>query len=247
MSSSRVNAALPAVLTFVFGLAFGLVAGRILWGDATRSAETARAGAAPAAMGGSAMGEGSGQPPARDEGPSPEKLRALLAQHEALLAKTPDDVGLLRTVGQYHAMLDEQEKALERYGRARELAEKAGDAGQAQQILIDEGIALSEAKDVKGAFAKLREAAARDPKDVRSRLTQVAIYLMRVMPAPPEGFDRKAAVADAETLLDEVQAIDPQNPTALEFRGYIDSVRQMMGRPRADAPAEAAPAAPPAP
>ena len=28
---SRLQVALPAVLTFVFGLAFGLVAGRILW------------------------------------------------------------------------------------------------------------------------------------------------------------------------------------------------------------------------
>lgn len=240
-SPSRLQVALPAVVTFVFGLAFGLVAGRILWVGQ------------PAAGG---MAQAQGAPPPRQQqqesagGAEEAQIRAMLAAHEGLLKEKPEDLGLLRTVGNYHAILNENDQALEYYAKAMDLAVKAGDDAQVTDILIDEGVSLVEKGDIAAGLRKLEEASAREPKNVRARLTRVAVYLERVMPQPPPGFDRKEALVSAESVLDEVDAIEPGNEFAVQFRATIDGVRQMMGRPRdpaAGAPAAQAPAAPATP
>ncbi len=231
MSSSRLHVALPAIVTFVFGAAFGLIAGRMAFGPKPGQAHGAGQ-AAPARA-----GEAARPAPAVDPAAEEADLRRTLEAHEKLLVASPDDVRLLRSVGNYRALLGKHEDALAAYRRAREVASAAGDTPQVVQVLVDEGVSLAEAGDLGEAFALLREAATLDPKDTRSRLTQVAIYILRVMPQPPPGFDRKEAVATAERLLAEVEAIEPANPHAAEFRGIIDSVRASMGRPREGAAA----------
>jgi hypothetical protein len=220
---SRLQVALPAVLTFVFGLAFGLVAGRILWVTPadSRHAGVPRSGEAEG-MAGDGGGMTSGEAQDMGDGsPDPRQMRAMLDAHLKLLKDKPDDLNLTRTVGNYHAMLGENDEALVLYARAREIAETTKDEAQITDIMIDEGIALVDKNDVAGGLRRLEEASARDPKDVRSRLTRVAVYMQRVMPQPPPGFDRKIAINEAERLLDEVQAIDPANPFGSQFRATI--------------------------
>ena len=233
-SPSRLQAALPAILTFIFGVAFGLIAGRMLW---TKPAAAPPSAAAPM-MGGGA-GEGMQQQQEPDPAQAEAETRRMLALHEQQLAKSPDDVGLTRIVANYHADLGEADEALALYARARELAEKAGDEAQVTDIMIDEGIELVEKGDIKGGLERMAQAATRDPKDVRGRLTRVVVYMQRVMPAPPPGFDRKEALASAETLIAEVLAIDPQNEFAIQFQQTIDGVRGSMKRPGAAPPGEA--------
>jgi hypothetical protein len=242
MTSSRLQVALPAVLTFVFGVAFGIVAGRMLF---TRPAQ------APG-MQAQAMPMGAGpQAEAQQAEPTPAEVEAesrrMLDLHAQQLAKAPDDVGLNRMVANYHVDLGESDEALALYGRARELAEKAGDAAQVTDIMIDEGIALVEKGDIAGGLKRMEDAAARDPKDIRGRLTRTVVYLQRVMPSPPPGFDRRQALASAEGLIAEVLAIDPQNEYALQFRSTIESVRGMMRQGAAEGAAPSEPAPSPAP
>lgn len=236
-SPSRLQVALPAIVTFIFGLAFGLVAGKILWVAAPGPGS---GGAQPDLRTGSAGNMGAPPPQQQAQGPDDAQMRQMLAAHEGLLEKDPANLSLVRTVGNYHAILGQNEQALTLYARAMELAEKEGNASEVTDIMIDQGVALVEQGDVAGGLKRLEEASARDDKDVRSRLTRAAVYLERVMPAPPPGFDRKQALTSAESVLDEVEAIEPDNEFAVQFRSAINGVRTMMGRPREGA-------APPAP
>jgi hypothetical protein len=228
---TRLKAALPAVLTFAFGLSFGLVVGHSLWAGRQK---------VPVAMPEETDEEAPAQADAGQEGPSPEEVRKLLASHAELLKASPDDIRLLRSVGNYHAMLNEQDEALAKYAHAEEVARASGDKEALAQILTDQAVSLAEKGDIIACFAKIDAAREADPKDVRSRLTGAAILMVRVMPSPPPGWERKQVVARAENLLDEIDVLEPQNPYAREFREHINSVRQMMGRPRPDAPPGAA-------
>lgn len=228
-SSPRLQVALPAVIMFVFGLAFGLVAGRILWAGPAghqhgEGEEIARMGEPPPEQSGG-MDDASGMPTEAD-------LRRLLASHEELLKQKPEDPDLARTVGNYHSMLGENDIALDYYAKAKDYAAKAGDQAKVTDIMTDEGVALVEKGDIPGGLKVLEEASARDAKDVRSRLTRVAVYMERAIASPPPGWDRKKIVADAEAALTEVEALEPGNEYAIQYRATIDGIRQMMGRPR---------------
>ena len=241
-SPSRLQVALPAIITFVFGVAFGLVAGKMLF---TRPAEAPglQAQAMPMGAGPQAAGQQAEPTAAEVEAES----RRMLDLHAQQLAKAPDDVGLNRMVANYHVDLGESDEALVLYARARELAEKAGDAAQVTDIMIDEGIALVEKGDVAGGLKGMEEATARDPKDIRGRLTRTVVYLQRVMPSPPPGFDRRQALTSAEELIAEVLQVDPQNEYALQFRSTIESVRGMMRQNAAAGESPSEPGTAPAP
>lgn len=227
-TSSRLAVALPAILTFAFGLGAGVVIGYVAWegGQAAPSAASAASAAAPGAAGGGEARRAAA-PPADED---PEILRKRLEIHEQLLDASPEDVRLLRTVGNYRAMLDRQDEALEVYGRAEALARRKGETTQLVEILTDQAVALTEKEDFTAAFAKLDEAGKAAPADTRSRLTAAVILMTRVMPSPSPIIDRKEAVARAESLLREVLVIQPNEPNAVEMLGMIEAIRAQMGR-----------------
>ena len=225
-------AALPAILMFVFGLCAGVLVGYATWGGA--QVEPAAAQMAPARAGESAQAQGgqdrraAAPPPDED----PAVLRKRLEVHEGLLAESPEDVRLLRTVGNYHGMLGQQDEALAAYAKAEALARQKGETTQLVEILTDQAVALTEKEDFTAAFAKLDEAGKAAPSDTRSRLTAAVILMTRVMsaPTPPPGFDRKESVLRAEALLREVLVIQPNEPNAVEMLGYIESIRAQRDR-----------------
>lgn len=210
----RQDVALPAAVTFAIGLVAGFLVAHAV-GRGRQVAPEART-AVPGAAAPAASPSGGGQA---------EQARELLTVHEGLLADNPDDPDLLRTVGNYRSLLGDQEGALEVYGRAEELT-RGSEAGEDRvALLVDMGVAHAELGDLPEALRLLEDAAALDATDVRSRLSQVYLYLTRVMPAPPPGFDRREAVHRAERLIDEVLAIDPHQSDALQFKQLIDSAR----------------------
>ena len=182
---------------------------------------------------------------------NPDEYRKRLALHEALLEKSPEDVRLLQTVGNYHGLLGDNAKAMEVYAKAETSSRKEATTDNLIEVLTDQAVSLTELGDLPGALAKLKEAEGIAPKDTRSRLTHAVVLMTRVMPNPPPGFDRKSAVLEAEELLKAVLVIEPSEPHALELLGMIGSIRSSMGRGQAPgAPGEApgtapAPAAPP--
>ena len=225
----RLEVALPATVTFVFGLAAGLVIGHVV----TKDGEPAQ-GPPPVA----AVSPEQVQAPAG--GPSEAEARRTLDVHLQLLEGKPDDVHLLRTVGNYHAMLGELDQAMARYRRAEELARAGADQAELPQLLVDRAVVHAEQGDLPQALEVLQEAAALDPEDTRSRMSAAYLYLVRVMPAPPPGFDRRTAVQKAEILLDEVLALEPDNADARRFKDLIVSVRQgRLGTPPAAPATEA--------
>lgn len=222
--NARLHVALPAALTFVFGVGFGLVVSRVAWSgrQAVPRADGMPSAATPT-TGGASPHDGDGLD-------DPQILRKSLAQHEALLVASPEDIGLLRAVGNYRSMLGENDEALEIYARAEALARTKGDITQLVNILTDAGVALAEKGQYAEGLAKLDQAKATEPQDTRSRLTAALILLTRIMPAPPPGWDRKQAGERAEALLREVLVIEPGESNATEMLGMIASIRGSMAR-----------------
>lgn len=234
---SRLQVALPAILTFIFGLGAGIVVGYVAWSgkQVTPSLEPPpmqEAAAAPQGQGGE---------------DNPEEYRKRLALHEALLEKNPEDIRLLRTVGNYHGLLGDNARAMEVYAKAETVARKETTTDNLVEVLTDQAVSLTELDDLPGALAKLKEAEGVAPKDTRSRLTHAVILMTRVMPNPPPGFDRKSAVLEAEQLLKDVLAIEPAEPNAVELLGMIASIRSSMGRSQAAGAPGEAPGTAPAP
>ena len=241
-SPQRLQVVLPAVVMFVFGVGVGFV---VSWA-ATQAKQVEPSVDGAMAQGGAPMGEGPGPmggggamgggsdhegeqaPQSPDEDPA--VMRQRLALHEQLLAKNPEDVRLLRTVGNYQGLLGDNDAALATYAKAEKLARDKGESTQLVEILCDEGVSLAEKRDLVGAFAKLDEARRLSPSDTRSRLTAAVILMTRVMPSPPPGFDRKEAVVKAEALLGEVLAIEPNEPNATQMLGLINQIREGMAR-----------------
>ena len=93
-------------------------------------------------------------------------------------------------------------------------------------MLFAKGLTLAESDRYREALDALEEASALEPSNVSPRLVQVYVYMRRIMPAPPEGFDRLGAVRRAEELLDEVLTIDPGNAEASQLKQAIVSVRR---------------------
>lgn len=216
----RLEVLLPTAVAFLFGIGTGVVIHHAV--TTGRQAEPGsgpeRARAAPATPAGGAT--------AADEAAQVAEMERMLAVHEQLVEDNPDDPSLMRTVGNYRSLLGDQRGALAMYERARELQGAAAPVEERSQLLVDIAVSRAELGDTMEAIAMLEEAAALDPEDVRSRLSQAYLYLTRVMPSPPPGFDRREAVSRTESLLDEVLAIDPDNADALQFRQLIDSVRR---------------------
>jgi tetratricopeptide (TPR) repeat protein len=222
--SLRPEVALPAAMTFVFGVAVGIVVSHAISHPPVLPAPAAAA-AAPA--------QPAGEP--ADTAGEQARLREMLATHEKLLADRPDDLTLLRTVGDYHAALGHHDEAMEHFLHAEDIARRdALPPATLAAILTEKGIVSAESGDVASALRTLEEASRLDEKDARSRVVQVYVYLTRVMPSPPEGFDRRQAVERAEALIAEALAIEPTNADALQFKALIDSVRQ-RSRPGAGA------------
>lgn len=226
---ARLDVALPSAFSFVFGAAVGLVVG---WLAATGGQTDPHGG-----DGAQASAAGSGAPAAADAAAREVQLRETLAMHEQLLADQPDNARLQRTVGEYQAMLGEYEPALARYERAEELARGAGDDEELAQVLVDRGLAEAELGRFEQSLAHLAEAADMRPEDVTPRLVQAYLYLTRIMPSPPPGFDRREAVTRAEELLDEVLSLEPGNADARRFKDLIESVRRSRSEEGAPAPA----------
>jgi tetratricopeptide (TPR) repeat protein len=227
---ARLEVALPAIMTFLFGLGAGVVIGYVAWeGNQEEPAATATSSPSsppPQAADGSESRRAAPRSPDDD----PEVLRKRLEIHQQLLAANPEDVRLLRTVGNYHGMLGQQDEALEAYSKAEALARQKGETTQLVEILTDQAVAMTEKEDFLAAFAKLAEARKAAPTDTRSRLTEAVILMSRVMPSQAPIIDRKEAVARAEALLREVLVIQPGEPNAVEMLSMIEAIRAQMGR-----------------
>jgi tetratricopeptide (TPR) repeat protein len=222
----RADVAVPSVIAFLFGAACGLVTGWLVGSGGQTEAGAPAAAAAPVEGGG-----GSGAPSAAQQ---EREMREALRMHEELLAASPDNARLVRTVAEYHAALGGHEKALAMYAQAEELIRRDGlPDEELVEVLFDRGLSLAELSRVREAIDSLEAAVELDPRSVKARLVQVFIYLRRVMPAPPPGFDRRDSVLRAEQLVNEVLAIDPSNADALGFKRTIDSVRASLPPPAA--------------
>jgi len=228
----RLEVALPACVAFLFGVVTGLTVSHVV---AKRNAPDPHPNVAPAA-----------QPDAAPQAAAEEaQLRQMLGVHEKLLAEKPDDASLLRMVGNYHVALQQHSQALELLSRAEAAARAQGlPPDQLAAILVDQGVALADSGELEPSLRTLEQAATLDPADVRSRLAQAYLYLTRIMPNPPPGFDRREAAARADALIDDVLAIDPANADALQFRQLMDSVRRSRQMGDATTQPSASPAAP---
>lgn len=212
----RAEVAVPAGIAFLFGSALGLTVGWVI-------ATGGQTEVSPAPS-----GRGAAQQAAPQQAASQEvQLRESLAMHEELLAGDPENPRLLRTVGEYKAALGEHQKALEHYDAAEAIlrADPSG-ASELPQLLFDRALSLAELDRYRESLDLLETAAELQPQDVTPRLIQVYIYMRRIMPAPPPGFDRREALAKAELLLAEILRIDPGNREALDLQGAIESVRR---------------------
>jgi tetratricopeptide (TPR) repeat protein len=218
----RADLVLTAAIALVFGLAAGLLIGHSLGGGAPRPAPAAEVANE------------------HDAHLDPDEARRMLALHEELLARSPEDVGLLQTVGEYRTLAGDLDGALAAYTQAVDLASARGAAPSAlADLVLRVGVVQVERGEIGEGLESFDEAAALDPGDVSSRLSSVWVLVNRVMMAPPPGWTRKDAVARAEALIAEVLAIDPAQPDALELRQLIDAMRRTA--PGAAAPGAAAP------
>ena len=210
----RAEVAVPSSIAFLFGSALGLVVG---WVVATGGQTEVKS--SPQAM---SQGGGAQQAASQEV-----QLREALAMHEELLAGDPTNPRLLRTVGEYHAALGDHGVALQRYAEARRLIDAdPSQSVELPELLFDQALSLAELDRYAEALALLEEATEVEPANTSPRLIQVYIYMRRIMPNPPPGFDRREALAKAEALLGEILELEPSHPEALELKQAIDSVRQ---------------------
>jgi tetratricopeptide (TPR) repeat protein len=219
----RADVAVPSGIAFLFGSALGLTAGWVIATGGQTEPDRGQSGrrAAPQQAA-----------PQQDAASQEMQLRESLAMHEELLAGDSENPRLLKTVGEYHAALGGHDKALEFYARA-ETALRADPAfaSEVPQLLFDQALSLAELDRYRESLAMLEEASEMEPQNVSPLLIQVYIYMRRIMPAPPPGFDRREALARAEVLLADILRIEPGHGEALQLQQAIASVRSSRSAP----------------
>jgi tetratricopeptide (TPR) repeat protein len=221
----RTEVVLPSLFACLFGVAAGLVIGFQVGKGGQVEADEARSRRGPAPAG--ARGEEQGAAP-DDAARREMQLREAIASHEEALTEDPDNIQLLWTVAGFHVSLGQPEEALTYYARADAVMASGSvevtDA-ERENALVDEALAHAGVGEMRGALHRLEEAVVMNPSGTRSRMAQIWLYVMRIMPNPPPGFDRKEAAARAEELIIEVLEIQPGHPQATQFQQLIDSVR----------------------